>query len=122
MERARRFYKDKLGPTFDRVHADGSCWIRSRDGSTIALLPRPDSKAAEQTALTFEVMDIDAEIRDLEQRGVKFEDYDLPGLKTVNHVFSGEEERCAWLTDSQGNILCLHQPCALTDRTAVRYR
>ena len=45
----------------------------------------------------------------LRKRGVKFEDYDLPDLNTVNHVFSTEDEKCAWLTDTEGNILCLHQ-------------
>jgi len=90
--------------------ADGSFWMRGGDGGTVALIPRPDRKKAEHTALSFEVTDIDAEIKDLERRGVKFEDYDLPDLKTVNHVFSTADEKCAWLTDPEGNILCLHQP------------
>ena len=41
--------------------------------------------------------------------GVKFEDYDLPDLKTVDHIFATSGEKCAWLTDTEGNILCLHQ-------------
>ncbi|MEW5889429.1 MAG: hypothetical protein AB1768_10345 [Pseudomonadota bacterium] len=39
--------------------------------------------------------DLEGEIRDLEQRGVRFEDYDLPGLKTMNHVWITEDEKCA---------------------------
>ncbi|HJV95631.1 MAG TPA: VOC family protein [Albitalea sp.] len=109
MDRARRFYEDKLGLVPEGEHADGSFTLRSGDGGTVALIPRPERKAAEYTSLSFEVDDIDREIKDLERRGVKFEDYDLPELKTVNHVFATSEEKCAWLTDTEGNILCIHQ-------------
>jgi len=110
MDRARRFYEEKLGLVPEEgEHADGSFWMRGGDGSTVALIPRPDRKKAEYTALSFEVANIDSEIKDLEQRGVTFEDYDLPDLKTVNHVYATGDEKCAWLTDTEGNILCLHQ-------------
>lgn len=109
MDRARQFYVDKLGLVPEGEHADGSFWMHAGDGGTVALILRPDRKQAEHTAMTFEVANLDSEITDLERRGVKFEDYDLPDLKTVNHVFSTSDERCAWLTDTEGNILCLHQ-------------
>jgi predicted enzyme related to lactoylglutathione lyase len=109
MDRARRFYEDKLGLVPEGERADGSFWMRGGDGGTVALVPRPDRKKAEYTALSFEVANIDSEIKDLEARGVTFEDYDLPDLKTVNHVLDTGDEKCAWLTDTEGNILCLHQ-------------
>jgi catechol 2,3-dioxygenase-like lactoylglutathione lyase family enzyme len=109
MDRARQFYVDKLGLVPDGEHADGSFWMHAGDGGTVALILRPDRKQSEHTAMSFEVTNLDSEISDLERRGVKFEDYDLPDLKTVNHVFSTSDEKCAWLTDTEGNILCLHQ-------------
>ena len=109
MDRARRFYEDKLGLLPEGERSDGSFWMRSGDGGSVALIPRPDRKKSEYTAMSFEVADIDSEIQDLERRGVQFEDYDLPGLKTVNHVFATSDEKCAWLSDTEGNILCLHQ-------------
>lgn len=109
MDRARRFYEDKLGLAPEGAHADGSFVMRSTDGGTLTLIPRPERQKAEYTALSFEVPDIESEIDDLERRGVTFEDYDLPGLKTVNHVFATEDEKCAWFTDTEGNILCIHQ-------------
>src|SRR5438132_5311306 len=109
VDRARRFYEEKLGLQPEGEHADGSFWMRTGTGDTVALIPRPDRNPAEYTSMSFEVDDIDSEIKDLERLGVKFEDYDLPNLKTVNHVFATSDEKCAWLTDTEGNILCLHE-------------
>jgi hypothetical protein len=50
-----------------------------------------------------------AEIRDLAGRGVTFADYDLPGLRTVEHVCVLGSEKAAWFTDPDGNVLCLHE-------------
>jgi predicted enzyme related to lactoylglutathione lyase len=49
------------------------------------------------------------DIRELESRGVAFADYDLPGLKTVEHVCVLGSEKAAWFQDPEGNILCLHE-------------
>lgn len=109
MDRARRFYEQSLGLTPVGGRSDGSFEMRTRDGATIALIPRPGRGKSEYTALSFEVPDVRAEIADLERRGVAFEDYDLPGLKTVDHVFRSDDALCAWFCDPEGNILCLHQ-------------
>ena len=109
VERARRFYEQQLGLKPEGAKADGSFWMRTDDGSSIALIPRPDRQPSPYTALSFEVDNLEGEISDLEQRGVRFEDYDLPGLKTENHVFRTEDEKCAWFADTEGNILCIHQ-------------
>ena len=61
------------------------------------------------TVLTFEVEDITNEVKDLESRGVGFYDYDLPDLKTTDHVAVMGVEKAAWFADSEGNILCLHE-------------
>jgi hypothetical protein len=61
------------------------------------------------TVLTFEVDDVYSEVQDLEGRGVGFLDYDLPDLKTVDHVCVMGDEKAAWFADSEGNILCLHE-------------
>jgi len=43
---------------------------------------------------------------------VVFHDYDLPGLKTVQHVCVLGSEKAAWFSDPEGNILCLHEDLA----------
>ena len=60
--------------------------------------------------MSFEVGDIAAEIADLESRGVRFEDYDLPELTTVDHVFDVRRHAGRLVPRPDGNMLCLHQP------------
>ena len=54
------------------------------DGSALTLYLRPNHVAPENTSVTFIVSDIEAEMADLRSRGVTFEDYDMPGIKTLN--------------------------------------
>ena len=111
MARARRFYEQGLGLEAVGAKADGKFIYRV--GSTeLALFPRDEGTRATHTALSFRVADIGAAIRELEARGVVFADYDLPGLKTVEHVCVLGAEKAAWFNDPEGNILCLHEDLA----------
>ena len=109
MQRARNFYEDKLGLEPLGAKPDGKFVYACGGGARIALFPKEGGTKADHTALSFEVADIDAEIKALEKNGVVFEDYDLPGLKTVNHVCVLGAEKAAWFKDSEGNYLCIHQ-------------
>jgi catechol 2,3-dioxygenase-like lactoylglutathione lyase family enzyme len=106
--RARRFYEEKLGLRGAQEGVAGEVVFESA-GGRIALSPRDQPTKAEHTALSFEVEDIAAEVQDLQRRGVRFEDYDLPGLKTVGHICDLGAERAAWFKDTEGNILCIHE-------------
>lgn len=108
MARARRFYEEQLGLKPLGLKPDGKFVYRC-GGTELALFPRPGGTKAEHTALSFKVADIGREVRDLEARGVVFADYDLPGLKTVEHVCVLGSEKAAWFQDPEGNILCLHE-------------
>ncbi|HEX5916273.1 MAG TPA: VOC family protein [Nocardioides sp.] len=109
VDRARTFYSESLGLDYTGTNDEGSAVYALDGGSTLVLLPRPDSRPSESTAMSFEVDDITTEIRDLEQRGVVFEDYDLPDLTTVDHVCVLGSEKAAWFKDPSGNVLCLHE-------------
>ena len=74
----------------------------------IELEEREQPKPAEHTALSFEVDDVPNEVELLERRGVVFEDYDMPGLHTEQHVAKLDGMRAAWFRDPDGNILCIH--------------
>ena len=51
------------------------------------------------------VNDFDSTASDLRSRGVTFEEYDLPGLKTENGVVDDGRHKGAWFKDSEGNVI-----------------
>lgn len=107
--RARSFYTEKLGLPHRGKTDDGSELLGADGGPMLQLMPVSDGRHSEHTALSFEVTDIEDTVRDLEARGVMFQDYDLPTLKTENHVCTTESEKSAWFMDTEHNILCVHQ-------------
>lgn len=108
LARARQFYEQGLGLEAGLTKPDGKFVYRC-GGTELALFPRPEGTKAEHTALSFRVTDIAASIAALKARGVRFADYDFPGLKTVEHVCVLGAEKAAWFEDTEGNILCLHE-------------
>ena len=107
-DRAKGFY-DKLDLPYLGKNEEGSLMYQLSGGAMLMLLPREAGTQNPSTALTWEVSDVHAEIAELEGRGVVFEDYDLPGLKTVDHVAETAGTKAAWFLDPDGNVLCLHQ-------------
>jgi catechol 2,3-dioxygenase-like lactoylglutathione lyase family enzyme len=112
MQRAREFYEHKLGLHPQGPGSDGMFLYTCGNGAVLGLSPRETGTKAEHTALSFEVKDIESTIAELESNGVEFAEYDLPGLKTVNHVCVLGSEKAAWFNDPEGNILCLHEVTA----------
>ena len=108
MQRARQFYEGKLGLQPGGLKPDGK-FVYTVGGSVLALFPKPEGTKADHTAISFQVNDIAASIEQLKRSGVVFEDYDFPGLKTVNHVCVLGAEKAAWFKDTEGNYLCLHE-------------
>jgi predicted enzyme related to lactoylglutathione lyase len=109
VSRAAGFYRDRLGLKDLGDEPGGNHVLQTGAGSTLGLMPAEEGAQSPHTVLTFEVENISEEIKDLEGKGVGFLDYDLPDLKTVDHVVSAEGEKAAWFTDTEGNILCLHE-------------
>jgi catechol 2,3-dioxygenase-like lactoylglutathione lyase family enzyme len=114
---ARRFYEDVLGLKVVRAHESG---VGFRTGQTyLELYPTSSAGSARHTLGTFEVDDIVAAVANLRERGVAFEQYDLPGLRTVEGIAEFPSGvRVAWFKDPDGNILGIVQPTART-RLAV---
>ena len=109
VDRARSFYSESLGLDYTGTNDEGSAIYALDGGSTLVLLPRPDSSPSASTAVSFEVDDITSEISALQEIGVVFMDYDLPDLRTVEHVCVLGSEKAAWFKDPAGNVLCLHE-------------
>ncbi|MED5620828.1 VOC family protein [Ideonella sp. BN130291] len=109
--RARVFYEGCLGLKPGGSRPDGK-FVYRVGGSTLALFPKPEGTKADHTAVSFQVADIVASVRELQDAGVIFEDYDFPGLKTVDHVCVLGAEKAAWFKDTEGNYLCIHEDIA----------
>jgi catechol 2,3-dioxygenase-like lactoylglutathione lyase family enzyme len=109
VSRATSFYRDRLGLKDLGDEPSGNHVLLTGTGTQIALMPTDEGPQSGHTALSFEVQNIFDEVKDLESRGVGFLDYDLPNLKTVDHVCVMGDEKAAWFADTEGNILCLHE-------------
>ncbi|MGN6608167.1 MAG: VOC family protein [Jatrophihabitans sp.] len=107
-ERAVEFYRDRLGLKYEGRQATDEELFSLRAGG-LALRVDPTATASGRTEMSFEVDDIVGEIKELESRGVSFQDYDLPGLTTVDHIAERDGQKAAWFLDPDGNVLCLHQ-------------
>ena len=116
LERARAFYADKLGLEPAEEREGGLRYVSA--GGEFALFESAGAATGDHTQMGWEVEDIEATVRELRSRGVVFEDYDAPGLKTVdgiaeiegNYPSKGSGERGAWFRDSEGNMLGIGQP------------
>ena len=117
LARARAFYADKLGlePVEERPGG-----LRYRCGSgTFALFVSSGAAAGTHTQMGWEVADLEAMVAALRARGVLFEEFDTPGIRTINGIAQvagnypsrgGFGEKAAWFHDSEGNLLGLGQP------------
>ncbi|HJQ08658.1 MAG TPA: VOC family protein [Candidatus Saccharimonadales bacterium] len=108
LQRARQFYKEKLGLE-PAAEDEGKLVYKSASGATFSIYETGNAGTAQNTAMGWSVKDLEAEVADLRSRGIVFEEYDLPGLKTVNGITAQGNEKAAWFKDSEGNILCLSQ-------------
>lgn len=112
LRRARAFYEGKLGLKPGGMKPDGKFVYECAGGALIALFPKEGGTKADHTAISFQVTDIGSAISTLKSAGVVFENYDFPGLKTVNHVCVLGSEKAAWFKDTEGNYLCIHEDIA----------
>lgn len=76
---------------------------------TELLLFESDARKSDDTGATFEVKNLAREMAALRKKGVKFQEYDLPGVKTVNGVSRMGPHSMCWLKDPDGNVIGLHQ-------------
>jgi predicted enzyme related to lactoylglutathione lyase len=107
IERARLFYADTLGlsPTDENP---GGLIYKTAGGTTFFLYQTEYAGQAGHTIAQFHVDDVEKEVKELKDRGVKFEHYDLPGLTWDGDIASAPEMgKAAWFKDSEDNILCL---------------
>jgi len=106
LQRARKFYEEKLGLGSPISSSDSDVTYEAGHGSKIYLYKRDKTKA-DHTSFTFLVDNVEKEIKELKAKGVEFENFDMPGAKMVDNIISLKGIKTAWFKDSEGNILAL---------------
>lgn len=113
--RAKAFYRDKLGLTPTQENALGLLY-ELEAGTGFGLFPSSGKPSGTHTQMAIEVEDVEQSVKDLQARGVKFEEYDTPMLKTVNGVADMGGTKGAWFKDSEGNLIAVGIPVQLGAR------
>jgi len=106
--RARQFYEQKLGFKPKQETAGGVVY-ECGEGTACFLYPTPNAGTSKASQAFWQVADIEREVAELKARGVKFEEYDAPGMKTKNSIATAGGAKSAWFRDSEGNIMAVIQ-------------
>jgi predicted enzyme related to lactoylglutathione lyase len=116
VDRARKFYEENVGLSPRENYAGGV--IYECGGTEAFLYPTPNAGTSKASQAYWDVADVEAEVAALKARGVVFEEYDMPGLRTKTHILTGGGAKTAWFKDSEGNILAISQSLASPRATA----
>jgi hypothetical protein len=106
LERARDYWVGLTGHE-PEMSVEEEAFFISIGGARVLVYRTDFAGTAQNTALGIESTDLDGDMRALRDRGVEFNEYDLPGLTTVDGVVEIEGIRTAWFTDSEGNIIAI---------------
>lgn len=107
LERARRFYADKLGLKPSGEDPGGLVYTTS-GGTSFHLYETDQAGKAGHTIAQFRVADVRKETDDLRAKGISFEHFEMPGMTWEGDVAGmGEAGHAAWFKDSEDNILCI---------------
>lgn len=122
ISRAKAWWHDVLGR--DPVHEEpeGGVLFYDLGGTGVMVYQTDYAGTAKNTTLNLLTDDLDRDMTALRTNGVVFHDYDLPGLKTEHGVAELGEERSAWFSDSEGNIIAIAQPVPETLEMAMKLR
>ena len=106
--RARKFYEEVVGLRPKAEYAGGVVYECGK-GSWVFMYPTPNAGTSQASTAFWAVDDVAAEVAQLRSKGVKFEEYDMPGIKTVDGIATGGGAKTAWFKDTEGNILAVSQ-------------
>ncbi|MEA2681810.1 MAG: hypothetical protein QOK05_138 [Chloroflexota bacterium] len=101
--RARKWYAEKLGLVPASDNPAGLFYVLG--GTRFILYPTPNETRGGHTQMGVATDDIQGTVAELKSRGVVFEEYDFPGLKTEGGIAATGDARAAWFKDSEGNMI-----------------
>ena len=106
--RAKQFYEGVLGFSA-KEEMPGGIVYDSGNGTYFFTYPSAGAGTSTATYASWQVDNLESEITNLKTKGVVFEEYDMPGLKTENSIMTAGDVKAAWFKDTEGNILGLIQ-------------
>ena len=108
LSRARAFYEEKLGfvPT---VENNGGVIYQCGDHTACFMYPSMFAGTSRASQAFWQVADVEREVAELKRRGVAFEEYDMPNLKTKDGIATGGGAKTAWFKDTEGNTMAIVQ-------------
>lgn len=106
LARARRFYEDQVGLR-PGLETNGGVVYECAGGTACFLYPTPNAGSSRASQAFWSVRDVDGLMRKLKARGVVFEDYAMPGVRSAEGALTAGGAKAAWFKDSEGNILAL---------------
>jgi predicted enzyme related to lactoylglutathione lyase len=109
INRAKEFYRDKLGIEPSESMEEGSVMYSCGQGTRFLIYQTENAGTARNTQMGWETDNLEREMEELRSRGVVFEDYNFPGLKTENGVATADWGKAAWFLDSEDNIINISQ-------------
>ena len=111
LTRSQDFYENKVGLNLSPETIKNHLLFECGDGTTLLVYGRPAPNKADHTQVRFWSEDVEADAKALAARGVVFEEYDFPALKTVGGIATTPGiGKSAWFRDPDGNTLALFQP------------
>ena len=111
LEASQAFYEERVGLALSPETIDNHLVFEWGDGSTLLVYGRGNPNLADHTQVRVWSTDVAADVAELKQRGVVFEEYDFPSFKTVDSIeTSPGVGSSAWFKDPDGNTIALFQP------------
>jgi predicted enzyme related to lactoylglutathione lyase len=107
LARARKFYEQTIG--LEPKHVVSHAVLYECGGAEVFMYVTPNAGTSKASQAFWQVADVEAEVADLKARGVRFEEYDLPGAPMKNSIATGGGAKTAWFKDTEGNIMAVSQ-------------
>jgi predicted enzyme related to lactoylglutathione lyase len=105
--RARKFYEELIGLQPEAQYAGGV--VYECGGAEVFMYPTPNAGSSKASQAFWQVKDVETEVNELKARGVKFEEYNFPGVTMKNSILTAGGAKTAWFKDTEGNILAIAQ-------------
>jgi predicted enzyme related to lactoylglutathione lyase len=111
LARTQEFFEQKVGLTLSPETIKNHLVFECGDGTTLLIYGRPTPNKADHTQVRFWTEDVAADVKELVDRGIVFDEFDLGAFKTIDHVVTTPSiGKSAWFKDPDGNTIALFQP------------